>query len=296
MELKTLKYFVMIVREQNISKAAERLYLTQPTLTKQMQELESELGVKLFERGKRKITLTEDGLFLYKKAQEIIDLETITKNSFQNKDKKINGEISIACGETYAMNYLLKIYKKIHEENPLITISLFSGNDEDVREKLNNGLAEFALFIGLTNLDNYNFIKLPLNETWGLLMNKNSQLSNKETIKSEDLSNLPLLVSRQVYRANELSGWLNKDLSKLNIIGTYNLLYNASLMVKEDSVYAITIDKLLKDDNKVVFKKFEPELTSNIYFAWKKYQVLSKAGQLFLDELSKKIENESKNS
>lgn len=293
MELKTLKYFVMIVREQNISKAAERLYLTQPTLTKQMQELESELGVKLFERGKRKITLTEDGLFLYKKAQEIIDLETITKNSFQNKDKKINGEISIACGETYAMNYLLKIYKKIHEENPLITISLFSGNDEDVREKLNNGLAEFALFIGLTNLDNYNFIKLPLNETWGLLMNKNSQLSDKETIKSEDLSNLPLLVSRQVYRANELSGWLNKDLSKLNIIGTYNLLYNASLMVKEDSVYAITIDKLLKDDNKVVFKKFEPELTSNIYFAWKKYQVLSKAGQLFLDELNKKIENKN---
>lgn len=296
MELKTLKYFVMIVREQNISKAAERLYLTQPTLTKQMQELENELGVKLFERGKRKITLTEDGLFLYKKAQEIIDLETITKNSFQNKDKKINGEISIACGESYAMNYLLKIYKKIHEENPLITISLFSGNDEDVREKLNNGLAEFALFIGLTNLDNYNFIKLPLNETWGLLMNKNSSLAKKETIKSEDLSNLPLLVSRQVYRANELSGWLNKDLSKLNIIGTYNLLYNASLMVKEDSVYAITIDKLLKDDNKVVFKKFEPELTSNIYFAWKKYQVLSKAGQLFLDELSEKIENESKNS
>lgn len=296
MELKTLKYFVMIVREQNISKAAERLFLTQPTLSKQMQELESELGVKLFERGKRKITLTEDGLFLYKKAQEIIDLETITKNSFQNKDKKINGEISIACGETYAMNYLLKIYKKIHEENPLITISLFSGNDEDVREKLNNGLAEFALFIGLTNLDNYNFIKLPLNETWGLLMNKNSQLVKKETIKSEDLSNLPLLVSRQVYRANELSGWLNKDLSKLNIIGTYNLLYNASLMVKEDSVYAITIDKLLKDDNKVVFKKFEPELTSNIYFARKKYQVLSKAGQLFLDELSKKIENENKKS
>lgn len=296
MELKTLKYFVMIVREQNISKAAERLYLTQPTLTKQMQELESELGVKLFERGKRKITLTEDGLFLYKKAQEIIDLETITKNSFQNKDKKINGEISIACGETYAMNYLLKIYKKIYEENPLITISLFSGNDEDVREKLNNGLAEFALFIGLTNLDNYYFIKLPLNETWGLLMNKNSQLVKKETIKSEDLSNLPLLVSRQVYRANELSGWLNKDLSKLNIIGTYNLLYNASLMVKEGSVYAITIDKLLKDDNKVAFKKFEPELTSNIYFAWKKYQVLSKAGQLFLDELSKKIENENKKS
>ena len=296
MELKTLKYFVMIVREQNISKAAERLYLTQPTLTKQMQELENELGAKLFERGKRKITLTEDGLFLYKKAQEIIDLEPITKNSFQNKDKKINGEISIACGETYAMNYLLQIYKKIHEENPLITISLFSGNDEDVREKLNNGLAEFALFIGLTNLDNYNFIKLPLNETWGLLMNKNSQLAKKETIKSEDLSNLPLLVSRQVFRANELSGWLNKDLSKLNIIGTYNLLYNASLMVKEDSVYAITIDKLLKDDNKVVFKKFEPELTSNIYFAWKKYQVLSKAGQLFLDELNKKIENKNTNS
>ena len=296
MELKTLKYFVMIVREQNISKAAERLYLTQPTLTKQMQELENELGAKLFERGKRKITLTEDGLFLYKKAQEIIDLETITKNSFQNKDKKINGEISIACGETYAMNYLLEIYKKIHRANPLITISLFSGNDEDVREKLNNGLAEFALFIGLTNLDNYNFIKLPLNETWGLLMNKNSQLAKKETIKSEDLSNLPLLVSRQVYRANELSGWLNKDLSKLNIIGTYNLLYNASLMVKEDSVYAITIDKLLKDDNKVVFKKFEPELTSNIYFAWKKYQVLSKAGQLFLDELNKKIESKNTNS
>lgn len=296
MELKTLKYFVMIVREQNISKAAERLYLTQPTLTKQMQELENELGAKLFERGKRKITLTEDGLFLYKKAQEIIDLETITKNSFQNKDKKINGEISIACGETYAMNYLLEIYKKIHRANPLITISLFSGNDEDVREKLNNGLAEFALFIGLTNLDNYNFIKLPLNETWGLLMNKNSQLAKKETIKSEDLSNLPLLVSRQVYRTNELSGWLNKDLSKLNIIGTYNLLYNASLMVKEDSVYAITIDKLLKDDNKVVFKKFEPELTSNIYFAWKKYQVLSKAGQLFLDELNKKIENKNTNS
>lgn len=296
MEIKTLKYFLMIVREQNISKAAARLFLTQPTLTKQMQELENELGVKLFERGKRKISLTEDGLYLYKKAQEIVELEEITKNSFKNSDKKIGGEISIACGETYAMNYLLEIFKRIHKENPNISISLFSGNDEDVRWKLNNGLAEFALFIGLTNLDNYNFIKLPLYETRGLLMNKNSKLAKKKTIKKEDLENIPLLVSRQIYKANELNGWLNKDLSKFNIIGTYNLIYNASLMVKEDSVYAITIDKLLKDDNKVVFKKFEPELTSNIYFAWKKYQVLSKAGQLFLDELNEKIENKNKNS
>ena len=290
MEIKTLKYFLMIVREQNISKAAARLFLTQPTLTKQMQELENELGVKLFERGKRKISLTEDGLYLYKKAQEIVELEEITKNSFKNSDKKIGGEISIACGETYAMNYLLEIFKRIHKENPNISISLFSGNDEDVRWKLNNGLAEFALFIGLTNLDNYNFIKLPLYETWGLLMNKNSKLAKKETIKKEDLENIPLLVSRQIYKANELNGWLNKDLSKFNIIGTYNLIYNASLMVKEDSVYAITIDKLLKDDKELVFKKFEPKITSDIFFARKKYQVLSKAGQLFLDELFKKIE------
>ena len=290
MEIKTLKYFLMIVREQNISKAAARLFLTQPTLTKQMQELENELGVKLFERGKRKISLTEDGLYLYKKAQEIVELEEITKNSFKNSDKKIGGEISIACGETYAMNYLLEIFKRIHKENPNISISLFSGNDEDVRWKLNNGLAEFALFIGLTNLDNYNFIKLPLYETRGLLMNKNSKLAKKETIKKEDLENIPLLVSRQIYKANELNGWLNKDLSKFNIIGTYNLIYNASLMVKEDSVYAITIDKLLKDDKELIFKKFEPKITSNIFFARKKYQVLSKAGQLFLDELFKKIE------
>lgn len=290
MEIKTLKYFLMIVREQNISKAAARLFLTQPTLTKQMQELENELGVKLFERGKRKISLTEDGLYLYKKAQEIVELEEITKNSFKNSDKKIGGEISIACGETYTMNYLLEIFKRIHKENPNITISLFSGNDEDVRWKLNNGLAEFALFIGLTNLDNYNFIKLPLYETRGLLMNKNSKLAKKKTIKKEDLENIPLLVSRQIYKANELNGWLNKDLSKFNIIGTYNLIYNASLMVKEDSVYAITIDKLLKDDKELVFKKFEPKITSNIFFARKKYQVLSKAGQLFLDELFKKIE------
>ena len=290
MEIKTLKYFLMIVREQNISKAAARLFLTQPTLTKQMHELENELGVKLFERGKRKISLTEDGLYLYKKAQEIVELEEITKNSFKNSDKKIGGKISIACGETYAMNYLLEIFKRIHKENPNITISLFSGNDEDVRWKLNNGLAEFALFIGLTNLDNYNFIKLPLYETRGLLMNKNCKLANKKTINKEDLENIPLLVSRQIYKANELNGRLNKDLSKFNIIGTYNLIYNASLMVKEDSVYAITIDKLLKDDKELVFKKFEPKITSNIFFAWKKYQVLSKAGQLFLNELFKKIE------
>ena len=254
MEIKTLKYFLMIVREQNISKAAARLFLTQPTLTKQMHELENELGVKLFERGKRKISLTEDGLYLYKKAQEIVELEEITKNSFKNSDKKIGGKISIACGETYAMNYLLEIFKRIHKENPNITISLFSGNDEDVRWKLNNGLAEFALFIGLTNLDNYNFIKLPLYETRGLLMNKNCKLANKKTINKEDLENIPLLVSRQIYKANELNGRLNKDLSKFNIIGTYNLIYNASLMVKEDSVYAITIDKLLKDDKELVFK------------------------------------------
>ena len=290
MELRVLRYFIEGAREQNITAAAERLHITQPTLSKQLIDLEGELGKKLFVRGKRKTTLTEDGMFLYRRAQEIVDLADKTEAAFRSTDDAVTGGVSIGCGETEGMEVVIKAMQKLHSEHPDVRFHLYSGNGEDVSERLDNGLVDFGLFVGNTDLDKYDYIRLPASDTWGLLMRRDSELASHDCIRPVDLAPLPLLCSRQAMLSNELSGWLGYDFAKLNVISTHNLLHNAALMVRAGMGYAMTIDKLVGDnDPELTFRPLEPKMEAALFFAWKKYQVFSKAAEKFLETLQKLI-------
>ena len=283
MELRLLKYFLAVAREENITAAAESLHVTQPTLSKQLMDLETELGKKLFERGKRKITLTEEGMFLRERAQEIVDLADKTEASFKSADKAVSGEVYIGCAETQGMRQIIKVIKSVTDIYPDIRFHFYSGNDEDVSLRLDKGLVDFGLFVGNTDLDKYDYLKLPVADTWGLLMRKDNALAANDTIKPQDLEDITLMCSRQALESNELSGWLGKDFSKLKILSTHNLLFNASLMVEEGLGCALAIDQLINTAGRnLTFRPFEPTIKADLTFAWKKYQVFSKAADVFL--------------
>lgn len=295
MEIRLLRYFLAVAQEESISKAADILHITQPTLSRQLMDLEKELNTKLLIRGKRnkKITLTEDGKLLKSRAQEIIELTNKTESEFLFGDKNISGDIFIGGGETDAIRVIARTIKRLSLEYPNIKYHFYSGNGEDVTEKLNKGLLDFGVFIEPIDKKEYGFIQLPQNDTWGILMRKDSDLAKKEFIEPEDLINIPLFSSRQYLVKNLISGWLGFDFEKLNIIGSYNLLYNASVMVEEGLGYALCIDKLINisGDSKLCFKPLKPKLEAGILVAWNKNQPLSKIAKLFIQKLQEEITN-----
>lgn len=293
MEIRLLRYFLAVAQEESISKAADILHITQPTLSRQLMDLEKELNTKLLIRGKRnkKITLTEDGKLLKSRAQEIIELTNKTESEFLFGDKNISGDIFIGGGETDAIRVIARTIKRLSLEYPNIKYHFYSGNGEDVTEKLNKGLLDFGVFIEPIDKKEYGFIQLPQNDTWGILMRKDFDLAKKEFIEPEDLINIPLFSSRQYLVKNLISGWLGFDFEKLNIIGSYNLLYNASVMVEEGLGYALCIDKLINisGDSKLCFKPLKPKLEAGILVAWTKNQPLSKIAKLFIQKLQEEI-------
>ncbi|MCU6755603.1 Hca operon transcriptional activator [uncultured Eubacterium sp.] len=292
MELRVLRYFLAVAREQSITAAAETLHITQPTLSKQLRELEEELGKKLFTRGNRKITLTEEGMFLRKRAQEIVELADKTEADFAAGVGSISGDIFIGSGETGAVRYLGRTLYKMRSRYPGIRFHLFSGNGEDVSDRLDKGLIDFALFVGMTDLKKYDYLKLPYHHRWGLILRKDDPLAAHEAVTPEMLMNVPILCSRQALIQNELSGWLGRPFEELNPAGTYNLIYNAAIMVEEGLGCAVCIDKLLdtSGESAVCFRPFEPAIDAELFIAWKKYQFFSAAAGKFLEMLQQELD------
>lgn len=292
MELRVLRYFLAVAREQSITAAAETLHITQPTLSKQLRELEDELGKKLFTRGNRKITLTEEGMFLRKRAQEIVELADKTEADFAAGVGSVSGDIFIGSGETGAVRYLGRTLYKMRSIYPGIRFHLFSGNGEDVSDRLDKGLIDFALFVGMTDLKKYDYLKLPYRHRWGLILRKDDPLAAHEAVTPEMLMNVPLLCSRQALIQNELSGWLGRPFDELTLTGTYNLIYNAAIMVEEGLGCAVCIDKLLdtSGDSAVCFRPFEPAIDAELFIAWKKYQFFSAAAGKFLEMLQQELD------
>lgn len=289
MELRVLRYFLAVAREESISGAADYLHITQPTLSRQLMELEEELGTKLFLRGKRnrRVRLTDEGMLLRRRAEEIVELADKTEAEFTAKDERISGEVYIGSGETDAMRLIAQTAQNLRKEYPHIRYHLFSGNADDVMERLDKGLLDFGLLIGSANIEKYDHIQLPATDTWGLLMRKDSPLAQKDAIRPQDLKGIPLLGSRQAVMRNELSEWYGGDFERLNIVATYNLIYNAALMVDEGFGYALTLDKLINTsgESNLCFRPFSPRLEAHLVLVWKKYQPFSKASQKFLDQL-----------
>ncbi len=291
MEFRVLRYFLAVAREESITGAAKVLNVTQPTLSKQLMELEEELGKQLLIRGNRRITLTEEGMLLRKRAQEILDLMDKAQSEISNTDESIHGDIYIGSGETDSMRLIAKLAKKLQTRYPHIQYHLYSGNAEDVTERLDKGLLDFGILIGSANIQKYDYLRLTTTDTWGLLMKKDSPLAALPNIRPQNLRGIPLLCSRQALAGNELSGWFREGFEKLNIVATYNLIYNAALMVEEGIGYALCLDKLVNTTSSsgLCFKPLEPQLEAHLYVVWKKYQVFSKAAEKFLKELQEAV-------
>lgn len=290
MELRVLRYFLTVVREETISGAAETLHITQPTLSRQLKELEEELGKKLFIRGKRKISLTEDGLLLRRRAQEIIELANQTEADFHSSKELIGGDIHIGGGETDGMRLIARAAQRMNRNYPEVRYHLFSGNADDVTERLDKGLLDFGVLIEPVDKKKYDYIKLPAFDTWGVLMRRDSPYASCKSLSPEDLAGMPLICSRQSLVQNELSGWLGKEFGQLNVVATYNLLYNASLMVDEGLGCALCLDRIINTaGSSLCFKPLVPRLEVGLIMAWKKYQVFSKAAEKFMEALQAEV-------
>ncbi|MDE7084676.1 MAG: LysR family transcriptional regulator [Clostridia bacterium] len=289
MELRELKYFLTVAKEESISKAAETLFITQPNLSRQMRNLEKEIGQQLFIRGSRKITLTEAGRLLYKRAEEILDLYNKTESELSAPITDISGDIYIGGGESYVMGLIAKAARDVQRDYPNVKYHLFSGDSATISERLDKGLIDFGIFIEPFDLSKYDYLRLPLCDTWGVLMKKDSPLAAKEYITPEDLWDKPLIRSRQSLGKNMVSEWFRKSTEELNIVATGNLLYNMSLLVEAGIGYAVCLDKIIRTDgnSNLCFRPLYPELVSHLDIAWKKYQVFPKCAEIFLKRVQK---------
>lgn len=293
MEIRLLKYFLAIAREQNISKAAIFLNTTQPNLSRQLQILEEEIGKPLFERNNKKLILTKAGLLLRKKAEEIITLIEQTEQELKSYDKsEVCGVINIGGAESLSLEIISKVIKKVQTNYPKIIFNFYSGDTSEISYKLDSGLLDFAILIEPYDLEKYNHILLPRNDTWGILMHKDMPLATYDTIKTKDLWNIPLIISRHSNNYNFITNWLGKNVNELNVVATYNLIYNASLLVKEKIGYALTLNDLLNISNTdLVYKPIYPILISKLHLAWKKYIILNKPVEIFLNYFKEELKN-----
>ena len=287
MELRVLQYFLAVARENSISGAAEFLHLSQPTLSRQLKELEEELGKQLFIRGNRRITLTEEGMILRKRAEEVVELIRKTENEIAASDDMLAGDIEIGAGETDGNRFLIKAMNAMQKDYPLVHFHIISGDRVTITEAIDRGSIDFGIVFGNTDFSKYDSIPVPYEDTWGVLMRREASLAQKERITAEDLVDKPLIISRQAFQNIEFTKFFHCEQEKLNIVATYSLLFNGSLMVKEGLGYAICFDKLINvsGDSHLCFRPLEPKMKGHMNIIWKKYQVLSKPTQKFLQKL-----------
>lgn len=295
MELRVLQYFLAVTREQSISGAAESLHLSQPTLSRQIKDMEDELGKQLIIRGNRKITLTDEGMILRKRAEEILNLVQKTEHEIKISDDVIAGDVYIGAGETDAVRLIAKAGKKLQLEYPDIRYHISSGDSIDVLESLDKGLINFGLLFGMVDTAKYEHIELPIKDTYGILMRKDSSLAKKNSICPEDLYDKPLIFNRNTKDGDLLATWLGKSISELHISATYNLLFNASLMVDEGLGYAFALDKIINTtgDSNLCFIPCEPALNAGINLIWKKYQIFPKPVKKFLEAFRQLLDKTS---
>ena len=284
MDVRVLRYFLTVAREASFSRAADALYMSQPTLSRQIRDLEEELGTTLFVRTNRNVTLTRDGMRLRRRAQEIVELMDRTREEFENLDEDISGDVCIGSGETHAMRALARVAIDVRREHPGVRYHLFSGNADDVTERLDRGLLDFGVVIDPADLHKYDFLRIPGSDSWGLLMPADHPLAAKEAVTPGDLDGVPLLVSRQSMVAGDLARWLGGDFDRVEIAATYNLVFNAAIMVEQGMGCALTLDHLVgsMDVGGLCFRPLAPKVESGLNLVWKKYQVFSPAAEAFL--------------
>ena len=291
MEFRVLRYFLAVAREENITVAANVLHVTQPTLSRQIHDLEDELGHPLFVRKSHRVELTAEGVLLKKRAEEIIAMVQKTKAEFTSRSETVGGDVYIGGGETQGIRSIAEVITGLRREFDGIRFHLHSGNAEDVLDRLDKGLLDFGIVIDPVNIEKYDSLVLPDKDRWGVVMRSDSPLAQKSSIKKEDVRGLPLIVSRQVaapaQSGNEFACWFGSDFERLHIAATYNLIYNAAILAETGAGYALTLDRLVDTTGTraLVFRPLEPALEAGLNLVWKKQQVFSPAAELFLERL-----------
>lgn len=288
MELRTLKYFLVVAREENITKAAALLHVTQPTLSRQMMQLEEELGVQLFTRSSHNIILTEQGMLLKRRAQELVSLAEKTKQELAQQ-QILNGEVAIGSGEYRSSVLLAQILAQFHKQHPQVRYEIFSGNSDDIKERIERGLLDVGFLLEPVDVSKYEFVRIPIREEWGVLVSEGSKLAQKTSVTPQDLADKSLLFARRDLVKRELMNWFGSYADDLNIVACGNLPFNLSMLVQQGMGAYLSIRKSCQYDG-VCFRPLSPKLESNVVLAWKKNQAMSPAAQKLLEEAKKYIE------
>ena len=291
MEIRVLRYFLEIAREENMTRAAERLHISQPSLSRQMKELETELGKKLFVRSSYSIHLTDEGMLLRKRAEDLLEMADKITNEFKSMDDIAGGDVYIGCAESYLIKYLAFAVKRLNQRYPGIHYHTVSGDTEIVAERLDRGLSDMAFIVETPDLSKYNYLEVPENDTWGAIMRKDCPLAEKKAIQLEDLLPYPVFCSEQSAKV-DLPRWCGEKIDQLNIMATFNLTNNGAVFVREGLGIALTFDRIIEltPDSELCFRPISPALHTKMYVIWKKYQVFTPAAQLLLDELKQVLQ------
>ena len=294
MELRVLHYFLAIAREENFTRAAEQLHVTQPTLSRQIADLEQELGVKLFIRSNHHIVLTEDGMILKRRAQEILSLADKTKRDFLRGDENLEGVISIGSGEFLSTRILTDCIAQFRKKHPLVQFEIYSGNAGNIRDRIERGLLDVGLMSEPIDIRKYAFITMPVKEQWGALVREDSPLAGQEFLRPQDLLNIPLISAVGEFLESNVAKWLGEYAAQVHIIAKGNLLYNEAMLAQSNIGAVICIRLSCRYDG-LQFIPFSPALTNDTALAWKKEQIFSAATKAFLDFAEKYLKNISDN-
>ena len=285
-ELRTLRYFLAIAREENMTRAADILHVTQPTLSKTLRALEDELGKKLFTRHSFSIALTQEGQLLRDRAEDLITMADKIEKEFFSLDDITGGELFLGLAESYQIRYLAREIRKMKSAFPGLNYHITSGDTEQVTEKLDKGLLDFAVLCDTPDAGKYEYISFPESDIWGVVMPKGAPLEKKESVCIDDLIGLPLFASEQGWK-NDLSRWCGERLHELHLEGSFRLAYNASVFVKEGLGYQLTFDRLVNTfpENGLVFRPLSPRLETKLFLIWNKYQTFTPIAERFLSQI-----------
>lgn len=287
MEIRVLRYFLTVVREESITKASETLHITQPTLSRQLAQMEEELGVKLFDRGTRKIRLTNEGILFRRRAEEILQLVDKTEQELVEQEEQVEGKISIGCGEIASVQLLPGLFRNFHQKYPRVTFDIFTATADLVKEQMDRGLIDIGLLLEPIDMEKYDFIRMDMKEKWVVLIPPNDPLAEKEFITAGDLSELPLILPRRMQVQSELASWFGDHYKNLNVLFTSNLSTNGAIMVNQGLAYSLVIEGAVPfwDSSKVTYRPLYPELWATSVLAWKRGQPFSLAATKFIEFL-----------
>ena len=287
MELRTLRYFLAVCEAQSMSRAAERLHVTQPTLSRQIAELERELSCTLLVRHSRSVEPTEAGLHLMDRAGDIVSLADLTAAEYRQGDQVVAGDVRIACGESVGMGLVASAIRSFGARHPRVRFRLHSGNAAYVTNRLERGLDDFGVFISYPLIGHYESLTLPHADSWGIYLPVDDPLAGREGLTPQDVSRLPLITSEQAVETDELSSWFGDLLGDLRIVATYTLSYNAQLLVRAGVGYMLGIAGMVPTGtgSSLAFVPLLPAVSARIDFCWRRDHALSNAARLFLDDM-----------